>query len=45
MLNEWLVELQRLEHKPPVEYEVTIGCGSQDLLTKVSGKFSVSVVV
>jgi hypothetical protein len=36
MLNEWLKELQKLEHQPPGEYDVTIGCGSQDLLAKVS---------
>ncbi|RCH85795.1 hypothetical protein CU098_003180 [Rhizopus stolonifer] len=33
-LNEWLCELQRLEHKPPVDFDLTIGAGSQDLLVK-----------
>lgn len=35
LLNEWLCELQRLEHKPPVDFDLSIGAGSQDLLTKV----------
>ncbi|KAI8384034.1 pyridoxal phosphate-dependent transferase [Blakeslea trispora] len=33
-LNAWLCELQRLEHRPPVEFDLSIGAGSQDLLTK-----------
>ncbi|KAI8352132.1 pyridoxal phosphate-dependent transferase [Choanephora cucurbitarum] len=33
-LNNWLCELQRREHKPPVDFDLSIGCGSQDLLTK-----------
>ncbi|KAI9265315.1 pyridoxal phosphate-dependent transferase [Helicostylum pulchrum] len=34
LLNEWLCELQRVEHKPPVKFSLSIGSGSQDLLTK-----------
>ncbi|CEG62785.1 hypothetical protein RMATCC62417_00061 [Rhizopus microsporus] len=34
LLNQWLTELQRIEHNPPVEFDVSIGSGSQDLLTK-----------
>ncbi|KAG1086126.1 hypothetical protein G6F42_021114 [Rhizopus arrhizus] len=34
LLNEWLCELQRLEHKPPVDFDLSIGSGSQDILTK-----------
>ncbi|CAO3701696.1 unnamed protein product [Rhizopus stolonifer] len=34
-LNEWLKNLQEIEHKPPVKnYALSIGVGSQDLLTK-----------
>ncbi|KAI8327384.1 pyridoxal phosphate-dependent transferase [Blakeslea trispora] len=33
-LNNWLRELQVKEHKPPVDFDLSIGCGSQDLLTK-----------
>jgi hypothetical protein len=39
-LNEWLCQLQRLEHKPPVDFDLSIGSGSQDLLTKVNRKKS-----
>ncbi|KAI7906487.1 pyridoxal phosphate-dependent transferase [Cokeromyces recurvatus] len=34
LLNEWLCELQRKEHKPHVDFALSIGSGSQDLLTK-----------
>ncbi|KAI7893651.1 pyridoxal phosphate-dependent transferase [Mucor mucedo] len=34
LLNEWLCELQRIEHNPPVKFDLSIGAGSQDLLTK-----------
>ncbi|KAF7723145.1 hypothetical protein EC973_002327 [Apophysomyces ossiformis] len=33
-LNHWLRKLQILEHAPPVDFDLTIGVGSQDLLTK-----------
>ncbi|KAI8978924.1 pyridoxal phosphate-dependent transferase [Pilobolus umbonatus] len=34
-LNQWLVDLQEIEHKPPMKgYKVSIGVGSQDVLTK-----------
>ncbi|KAG2202225.1 hypothetical protein INT47_002144 [Mucor saturninus] len=33
-LNDWLRELQNIEHKPPVDFDLSIGSGSQDLLTK-----------
>ncbi|KAF1804572.1 pyridoxal phosphate-dependent transferase [Mucor lusitanicus] len=33
-LNDWLRELQNIEHKPPVDFDLSIGVGSQDLLTK-----------
>ncbi|KAI8641796.1 pyridoxal phosphate-dependent transferase [Parasitella parasitica] len=33
-LNGWLRALQEIEHKPPVEFALSIGVGSQDLLTK-----------
>jgi kynurenine/2-aminoadipate aminotransferase len=36
LLNQWLTELQKIEHAPPVDFDVSIGSGSQDLLTKVS---------
>ncbi|GAN07706.1 kynurenine/alpha-aminoadipate aminotransferase, mitochondrial-like isoform X2 [Mucor ambiguus] len=35
-LNDWLRELQNIEHKPPVDFDLSIGVGSQDLLTKAS---------
>ncbi|KAG0215624.1 pyridoxal phosphate-dependent transferase [Mortierella sp. GBAus27b] len=33
-LNKWLQELQTIQHAPPCEFVVTIGTGSQDLVTK-----------
>ncbi|KAG0271247.1 hypothetical protein BGZ95_000958 [Linnemannia exigua] len=33
-LNSWLKELQRLQHSPPKDFVVSIGTGSQDLVTK-----------
>ncbi|KAI8984439.1 pyridoxal phosphate-dependent transferase [Mycotypha africana] len=33
-LRNWVHELQVREHKPPVDFDVIIGSGSQDLLTK-----------
>ncbi|KAG2237827.1 pyridoxal phosphate-dependent transferase [Thamnidium elegans] len=33
-LTKWLSELQKIEHKPPIEYDLSVGVGSQDLLTK-----------
>ncbi|KAF8976938.1 hypothetical protein BGZ46_007814 [Entomortierella lignicola] len=33
-LNKWLKELQTIQHAPPREFAVTIGTGSQDLVTK-----------
>ncbi|KAI8975669.1 pyridoxal phosphate-dependent transferase [Mycotypha africana] len=33
-LNEWLCQLQKIEHNPPVDFTLSIGTGSQDLLTK-----------
>lgn len=33
-MQDWLKELQRIEHHPSVEYDLAIGSGSQDLLTK-----------
>ncbi|ORX53549.1 PLP-dependent transferase [Hesseltinella vesiculosa] len=33
-LVAWLKELQQVEHHPQVPYEMAIGAGSQDLLTK-----------
>ncbi|KAI8078662.1 pyridoxal phosphate-dependent transferase [Halteromyces radiatus] len=33
-LQDWLRELQKIEHQPTVEFDVAIGAGSQDLLTK-----------
>ncbi|KAF8937113.1 pyridoxal phosphate-dependent transferase [Dissophora ornata] len=33
-LNSWLKELQRLQHAPPCEFALSIGTGSQDLVTK-----------
>ncbi|RCH91256.1 hypothetical protein CU098_010936, partial [Rhizopus stolonifer] len=34
LLNQQLKELQKIEHTPPVDFDVSIGVGSQDLLTK-----------
>jgi kynurenine/2-aminoadipate aminotransferase len=36
VLNAWLQELQKIEHNPPVDFDLSIGAGSQDLLTKAS---------
>ncbi|TPX65016.1 hypothetical protein CcCBS67573_g08246 [Chytriomyces confervae] len=33
-LVDWLRKLQTTEHKPPVEFDVCVGNGSQDVLTK-----------
>ncbi|KAG0338505.1 hypothetical protein BG000_003850 [Podila horticola] len=33
-LNQWLRDLQTLQHEPPREFGLTIGTGSQDLVTK-----------
>ncbi|KAK3824743.1 MAG: pyridoxal phosphate-dependent transferase [Benniella sp.] len=33
-LNGWLKELQKIQHAPPRDFVVTIGTGSQDLVTK-----------
>ncbi|KAG0040228.1 hypothetical protein BGZ83_002623 [Gryganskiella cystojenkinii] len=33
-LNNWLRELQTLQHAPPRPFGITIGTGSQDLVTK-----------
>ncbi|KAF9159054.1 hypothetical protein BGX21_003461 [Mortierella sp. AD011] len=33
-LNNWLKELQKIQHSPPRNFAVTIGTGSQDLVTK-----------
>ncbi|KAG0299179.1 hypothetical protein BGZ97_003835, partial [Linnemannia gamsii] len=33
-LNGWLKELQRIQHAPPKDFVVSIGTGSQDLVTK-----------
>ncbi|ORX61546.1 PLP-dependent transferase, partial [Hesseltinella vesiculosa] len=33
-LNQWIRGLQQQEHKPHVEYSVSLGVGSQDLITK-----------
>ncbi|KAI8344715.1 pyridoxal phosphate-dependent transferase [Chlamydoabsidia padenii] len=33
-LQDWLKELQRIEHHPSVDFDLAIGSGSQDLLTK-----------
>ncbi|ORZ09018.1 pyridoxal phosphate-dependent transferase [Absidia repens] len=33
-LQDWLKELQIIEHHPSVEFDLAIGAGSQDLLTK-----------
>jgi hypothetical protein len=38
LLNDWLRELQKIEHNPPVDFDLSIGAGSQDLLTKVIKK-------
>ncbi|CAO3597940.1 unnamed protein product [Absidia cylindrospora] len=38
-LNLWLNGLQKTEHKPKVDYGVTIGVGSQDLITKALQMF------
>ena len=36
-LNQWLRELQIKEHAPPCkDFDLSVGPGSQDLLTKVS---------
>ncbi|KAI7854328.1 pyridoxal phosphate-dependent transferase [Circinella umbellata] len=40
-LNEWLRELQVKEHAPPLkEFDLSIGSGSQDLLTKAMEMFA-----
>ncbi|KAF9313200.1 hypothetical protein BGZ91_006345 [Linnemannia elongata] len=33
-LNGWLKELQKIQHAPPKDFVVSIGTGSQDLVTK-----------
>ncbi|KAF9429111.1 hypothetical protein BGZ76_001798 [Entomortierella beljakovae] len=33
-LNSWLHELQKIQHSPPRDFVVSIGTGSQDLVTK-----------
>jgi kynurenine/2-aminoadipate aminotransferase len=38
-LNQWLRDLQIHEHAPPVDFDLTIGPGSQDLLTKALEMF------
>ncbi|KAI8099387.1 pyridoxal phosphate-dependent transferase [Halteromyces radiatus] len=38
-LNQWLKGLQQVEHKPKVEFGLTIGVGSQDLITKALQMF------
>ncbi|KAG0165519.1 hypothetical protein DFQ28_008624 [Apophysomyces sp. BC1034] len=32
--NHWLRKLQIIEHAPPVDFDLTVGVGSQDLITK-----------
>ncbi|KAI9256227.1 pyridoxal phosphate-dependent transferase [Sporodiniella umbellata] len=36
LLNQWLTELQKKEHAPPQDFKLSVGSGSQDLLTKAS---------
>ncbi|KAI8371567.1 pyridoxal phosphate-dependent transferase [Radiomyces spectabilis] len=33
-LNQWLRQLQTIEHAPPCDFDISVGSGSQDLLTK-----------
>ncbi|KAI8370350.1 pyridoxal phosphate-dependent transferase [Radiomyces spectabilis] len=38
-LNSWLRQLQTLEHNPPVDFTLSIGSGSQDILSKALEMF------
>ncbi|CAO3646212.1 unnamed protein product [Cunninghamella echinulata] len=33
-LQDWLRALQKIEHQPPIDFDLIIGAGSQDLITK-----------